>query len=181
MRKAQDYAEMERLGQILTDEFERQLAHQEQKNPVDKFLYREQILPVETGNPMSMGTAYIPAAEKLTEQEKQMLERYINPRHMHDRELEPMELVTEHTFSQLILNENYSIIFEPFELYSEFYGSVNKQTTTLATISNGFDHYVTGMYLNHLTAHTFIPFGPQMKRNMWELFGKWSCQEEIEF
>ncbi len=181
VRKAQDYTEMERLGQILTDEFERQLSHQEHQEPVNAFRYREQNLPVETGNPMSMGTAYIPAPDKLTEQEKEMLGRYINPRRFPDRKLEPMEIVTEHTFSQLILNENYSIIFEPFELYNEFYGSVNKQTTTLATISNGFDHYVTGMYLNHLTTHTFSTFGPQMKRNLWELFGKWSCQDDAEF
>ena len=172
---------MERLGQILTDEFDRQLSHQENRELVNAFRYRETTLPVETGNPMSMGTAYLPASEKLTDQEKQTLERYINPRHFHDRELEPLEIVDEHTFSQLILNENYSIIFEPFELYSEFYGSVNKQTTTLATISNGFDHYVTGMYLNHITTHTFSIFGPQMKKNLWELFGKWSCQEEAEF
>lgn len=182
VRKSQDYEEIARLGDILTAEFERQLSHQENREPVNAFRYREQMIKVEKGDPVSMGTAYLPPAERLTEQEKKTLEqRYLNPRRFSDRQLEPMEITDESMFSQLILNENYSIIFEPHELYSEFYGAVNKQTTTLATISNGFDHYVTGMYLNHITMHTFSEFGPRMKRDMWEMLGKWSLQEEAEF
>ena len=186
VRENQDYSEIARLGDKLVAEYERQLAHQSERFPVDKFIYREKTIPNETGNPIDMGNAYIPPSERLTPQEKQTLTRSfkLNPDgrpHM-ARELEPMEHNDVQMFSQLILNENYSIIFEPFELYSEFYGSVNKQTTSIVSVSNGFDHYITGLYLNHVVMHGSFnsPFGTQMKKDMWELFGKWSCQKECD-
>ena len=181
VREGRDYEEIAKLGDKLVAEFERQLNSQKDLRPVDKFIYREKVLPNNLANPIDSGNSYVPPFERLTEQEKEILERKLHPRaHFPQRELEPMEKVTEHMFSQLILNEEYSIIFEPFELYSEYYGSVNKQTTSIVSISNGFDHYITGLYLNHIVMHGSFNsnFTSQMKKDMWELFGKWSCQEE---
>ncbi len=180
VRKSRDYGEIARLGDRLVAEYERQLAGQKELHPVDKFLYREKRIPVERGIPSDMGNAFIPSPERLSEQEKEVIRRYIDPRPRPARKEEPMENPAEHILSQLILSDEYSIIFEPFELYSEFYGSVNKQTTSLVTVSNGFDHYLTGLYLNHVVQHGSFssPFGPGMKKDMWEIFGKWSCQEE---
>ena len=183
VRENRDYAEIARLSDLLIEEYERQMSCQNNRKPVDKFTYREVILPNETGNPTDMGNSFIPPFERLTGQEKEVIQRNLNPRGGRpQRALEPMEHVEEHMFSQLILNEDYSIIFEPFELYSEYYGAVNKQTTSIVSISNGFDHYLTGLYLNHVVMHGSFnsPFGPQMKKDIWELFGKWSCQEEYE-
>ncbi|MBR2792620.1 MAG: hypothetical protein IKE12_08175 [Erysipelotrichaceae bacterium] len=55
---------------------------------------------------------------------------------------------------------------------------MNKQTTTLATISNGFDHYITGLYLNHITTHSLknYDFTKRMRRNLLETFAKMSLQ-----
>ncbi len=183
VREGRDYPEIARLSEKLIEEYERQLNDQDRRYPVDKFIYREKRLPNETGDPIDMGNCYIPPFERLTDQEKQIIERHLVNKKRPQRELEPMEKVNDHMFSQLILNENYSIIFEPFELYSEYYGSVNKQTTSLVSISNGFDHYLTGLYLNHVVMHGSFnsPFGTQMKKDMWELFGKWSCQEDADF
>lgn len=180
VREGRDYAEIASLSEKLVSEYKRQLDSQKDIKPVDKFLYRETVLDIEKGYPQSMGTMYIPDTEKLTEMEKEVLSRKFNPRRYNDRELQPMEKVDQHLICQLILNDEYSIIFEPFELYSEFYGAVNKQTTSICTISNGFDHYLTGLYLNHVVMHGFgSEFGPQMKKNLWEILGKWSCQEDL--
>ncbi|MBQ1303408.1 MAG: hypothetical protein IIY51_00730 [Erysipelotrichaceae bacterium] len=47
-----------------------------------------------------------------------------------------------------------------------------------ATISNGFDHYITGLYLNHITTHYLknYDFTKRMRRNLWETFAKMSLQ-----
>ena len=183
VREDRDYAQIAVLSEKLIAEYERQLADQDKKTAVDKFIYREKLIPNETGLPADMGNGFIPPFERLTDQEKQIIQRKLENRRFPQRKLEPMEHNDYHMFSQLILNDDYSIIFEPFELYSEFYGAVNKQTTSLISISNGFGHYITGLYLNHVVMHgTFnSPFGPQLKKDMWELFGKWSCQEDVDF
>lgn len=181
VRENQEYTEIAVLGDRLTAEYERQLSSQNNLQPVDAFRYREVVLPIEKG-PRENGDAAIPDPKKLTSQEKQMVERFFFPdpnrKGFNNRELDPMEIISEYTISQLILSENYSIVFEPAELYSEFYGSLNKQTTTLATISNGFDHYITGLYLNHITTHSLknYDFTKRMRRNLWETFAKMSLQ-----
>ncbi|MBQ1827148.1 MAG: hypothetical protein II126_04165 [Erysipelotrichaceae bacterium] len=184
VRANQQYSEIAVLGDRLIEEFERQLDEQKNIRPVDKFRYREVILPIERG-PREPSNAVIPPQEKITEQERKIIERSLLPhenmnRKYQNRELDPMEIIDEYIISQLILSEDYSIVFEPAEMYSEFYGSVNKQTTTLATISNGFDHYITGLYLNHVTAHSFPKYGftDRMRRNLWETFTKMSLQFE---
>ena len=187
VRDSQEYEEIAVLGDKLLEEYERQLHSQTDIRPVDKFIYREVHLPIEKG---PRGSAYmvIPPKDRITGQEVQMIKRSLLPaedngRHgPPHRELDPMEIIDEYRICQLILNDAYSIVFEPAELYSEFYGSVNKQTTTLATISNGFDHYITGLYLNHVTTHSFTEYGftDKLRRNLWELFSKMSLQMSDE-
>ncbi len=185
VRENRDYPEIARLGDLLCEEYDRQLASQKELKPVDKFCYREKVLPLEVGDSRSQGQLIIPNKDRITEQELQTLDMIYHPKFNRPaRELEPMEKVETIIISQLILNEDYSIIFEPFELYSEYYGAVNKQTTSLISISNGFQHYLTGLYLNHLVQHgngfSGTNFGNQMKRDLWELFGKWSCQQDSD-
>ncbi len=181
VRENRDYEEIARLGEKLVKEYEYQLQRQHDLKEVDKFIYREKMIEIEKGDANSMGNVFIPEYKRLTEQEIETIEKLIHPRKRLERKLEEMEKVDQHIVCQLILSDEYSIIFEPFELYSEYYGSVNKQTTSLVTISNGFDHYLTGLYLNHVTMHSITNgFGPKMKRDLWELFGKWSCQKDCD-
>lgn len=180
VREGRDYEDIAKLGDKLVAEYERQLASQQQRHLLNGFRYREKLLPNLLSNPIDSANSYIPPFERLTPQEKEVLARQINPKARKERKLEPMENVSEHMFSQLIFSDEYSIIFEPFELYSEYYGAVNKQTTSIVSISNGFDHYITGLYLNHVVSHGSFTsrFTPQMKKDIWELFGIWSLQEE---
>ena len=183
VRENQEYDQIAVLGDKLIEEFERQMAHQNNLHPIDHFRYRETILPIEKG-PREIGAAVFPPQDQMTPQEVQVLERRLLPKkdkggfNPHSRELDPMEIISEYRICQLILSDEYSIVFEPAELYSEFYGSVNKQTTTLATISNGFDHYITGLYLNHITTHSITDYGftDRMRRNLWERLAKMSLQ-----
>ncbi|MGI6582190.1 MAG: hypothetical protein ACOX1M_07700 [Erysipelotrichaceae bacterium] len=182
VRGNRSYEEIARLSEKLIAEYQSQLSNQKELQEVNRFVYREKSFPLEQGNPFDMGNIIIPKKEKMTEQERKILFNYIDDSQKEpSRELEPMEKTNTYMISQLILSDKYSIIFAPFELYSEYYGSVNKQTTSLISISNGFNHYLTGLYLNHLVLHGGINsrFGRQMKKDIWELFGKWSLQKEL--
>lgn len=178
VREKRDFEEIAVLGDKLVEEYCWQLQHQDVLKPVDKFSYREQVMEVDRIKPVPV----LPPFNRLTEQEKEILEHQINPTRPRQNKPEE-EYVKTHVFSQVIFSEDYSIIFEPFELYSEYYGAVNKSTTSIVSISNGFDHYLTGLYLNHVVQHgTFsCDISDQMKRDIWELFGKWSYQEDCEF
>lgn len=183
VRENRGYSEIARLSEKLIVEYQRQLCSQKELKTVNKFIYREKIIPLEQGIPADMGNIIIPEKERMTEQEKNVLSRYLNSNSKRSkRELEPMEIINTQMISQLILSDEYSLIFEPFELYSEYYGAVNKQTTSLISLSNGFNHYLTGLYLNHLVLHGGIDniFGRQMKKDIWELLGKWSLQKDLD-
>jgi len=96
------------------------------------------------------------------------------------RELRDFENVSEYHLGHIILSDNYSIIFEPFELYSEYYGAVNKKKTTIATISHGFEHYLNGLFIKRFSAHgSFSSFDDKMRKNMWEILQKYSMQEKL--
>ncbi len=182
VREGKAYEDIIKLGDKIVEEVKRQLDKQRDIKDIDKFIYREKSIPNILTNFNENESGFIPPVERLTEEEKMILSRkLINTGSPFNRELEPMEHNDYHLFSQLILSEDYSIIYEPFELYSEYYGAVNKQTTTIASVSNGFEHYITGLYENHVVNFgSFNEFSKQMKKDMWELLGKWSLQEECD-
>ena len=170
---------MIRLAELLRQEFDAQLKTQcpEARKPVhlrfEHTTFPKDLVPVERSR------VEIPARPNADEQK--VLARLDGTAPQHPRrELRPFERVDEYHVSHLIFSKEYSIIFEPFELYSEYYGAVNKSRCSIATISNGFEHYLTGWYLRRLSIHGSLNgFSDRMRRQLWEILGRWSCQEAL--
>ncbi|MCD7862480.1 MAG: hypothetical protein LUG61_02945 [Lachnospiraceae bacterium] len=179
VRKGRDYAEMVRLAELLHQEFDRQLKLQkaEDAKPVS-FRFEEAVIE-RSDMQVTMETLHIP--EKLNSDEEAVL-RQLNGEGpiRRKRELREFEHVQQYHLAHVILSEEYSLIFEPFELYSEYYGAVDKRRCSVISISHGFEHYLTGLYLPRLNVHGSLqPFSNDVRRRMWEIFGRWSRQEEV--
>lgn len=182
VRKARDYAEMVRLAELLRQEFDRQLKLQkpEEARPVS-LKFEETTIPKEL---IELTEDVLDIPEDLNEEEERLLRRFrgedFRGNHFNDRTIRDFEYVDKYHLAHLILSPDYSIIFEPFELYSEYYGAVDKRKCTIATISHGFEHYLTGWYMRRLSMHgSLLPFSNTMRKRMWEIFGRWSRQEKL--
>ncbi|MBQ7888315.1 MAG: hypothetical protein IJ356_00995 [Erysipelotrichaceae bacterium] len=177
VRRGRDYEEMLRLSELLKQEFARQLKLQKkEKNQSLHMEYEETVIP-NLLEPFDLNQIDLP--EVLNEDEKKFLERLGKPSPFH-REIRDFEKCAEHTLAHLIFSKEYSMIFEPFELYSEYYGAVDKRRCSVISISKGFDHYLTGLHLNRLTMHgTASGFSHKTKKRMWEILSRWSCQEKV--
>lgn len=181
VRHARDYAEMIRLAQLMKEEFDRQLKLQkpEQTQPV-ALKYEETTIPKEL---VTLTEDMLDIPESPNEEEERLLRRFRGeeqPKFRNPRALRNFEDVKEYHLAHLIFSPDYSIIFEPFELYSEYYGAVDKRKCTIASISHGFEHYLTGWYMRRMSMHgSILPFSNIMRKRMWEIFGRWSRQGEL--
>lgn len=176
VRNGRDYEEMLRLSELLKQEFNRQLKLQkkEENKPFD-LKYEEVVIP-NLLEPFDIQKLDLP--EELNEDEKKFMDRLEKGMRPH-REVRDFEICTEHTLAHLIFSKEYSMIFEPYELYSEYYGAVDKSKCSVISISKGFDHYLTGLYLNRLSMHgSASEFSHLTKKRMWEILGRWSRQEK---
>ncbi len=182
VRKGRDYDEMIRLAELLRQEFDRQLSLQKYEDAaLVQLRYEETILKRETKE-FSVDDIDIP--EDPNEDEKRLIRRMRGedegPKFGPPRVPRDFENVDEYHLAHVILSPEYSMIFEPFELYSEYYGAVNKQKCSIITVSKGFEHYLTGLYLRRLNMHgTINNFSDGMRKRLWEILQKWSLQEEI--
>lgn len=179
VRKARDRAEMLRLAELLKQEYDRQLKAQrtEARRPVC-LRYEETVMPKQTA-PIQEQQMDIPSV--LGPEEEKVLAQLRNGQPARPkRELRPFEQVKEYHLAHLIFSPEYSMIFEPFELYSEYYGAVNKERCSIISISKGFEHYLTGWYLRRLSLHGSLNnFADPMRKQMWEILGRWSCQQPL--
>lgn len=136
VRKSQSHEEMLRLAAKLADKYQQFLETPVKLIPLKYICYEETIFPVKR-EVRDYRNLSIP--ETLNEQEKRLLRQC---------QQEPLiniyELADHHWFSRLIF-PGFVMIFEPFELFSEYYDAIkDKQHCTLITVSNGYDDYVTG-------------------------------------
>ncbi len=179
VRNGRDYAEMIRLAELLRQEFDRQLQSQKYEDAVPvQFRYEETILEKDT-RPFNIDEVDMP--DPLNEEEERIVNRIRTgeswPNH---RELRDFETVSEYHLAHVILSPDYSMIFEPFELYSEYYGAVNKAKCSVITVSKGFEHYLRGLYIRRLDQYsTASSFSDKMRKRLWEILGRWSCQEDV--
>ncbi len=176
VRKGRDYNEMLRLAELLKCEFDRQLKSQKQEdNKTVELSYEEIVIP---NLREQFDASKIDMPEHPNEDDIKVMESINKPRKF-KRELRDFEFCNEHHLAHLIFSKDYSMIFEPFELYSEYYGAVDKSKCSVISISKGFDHYLTGLYLNHLSMHGSLnDFSIKTKKRMWEILNRWSRQEK---
>lgn len=173
VRKAQTYEEMQRLADLLVDEYERQLQHQNSKKAIDEWKYKEIEFPLKRVI-RNLDNVLLP--DELYPEEKEVVRRIKEGK---QRNVNLAELTNSHMFAHLTLSKEYSIIFEPFELYSGFYDAIDKEHCSLITISNGFDHYVADLKPQRVCREVFDDtIADETKKEMYTLFHKWSIQEE---
>ena len=169
VRKASDEAEMKRLAECLLQEYQRQLTLPLSLVALDGLAYEEIELTI--GRTIRTPDN-VTLPKDMCEEELAILEK-ARVGYKHEQE----EVISSHLFSHLILSKTYSMIFEPFELYSGFYRSVNKAHCSLITISNGFDHYVTDLRPQRVARELFADtVADQTKEEMMALFHRWSEQ-----
>ncbi len=181
VRKGRDYAEMIRLAELLRKEWDRQLKLQKPEEAVPvQYRYEETVLPKITRE-QTLEDLDLP--EVLNEDEKRVIDHLVNGDDGGPggkRVLRDFENVSEYNFAHIILSPEYSLIFEPFETYSEYYGAVDKKHCSIITVSKGFEHYLTGLYLRRLSLNGSVNnFSDEMRKRVWEIFGRWSRQEEV--
>lgn len=181
VRHGRDQAEMVRLAELLKQEFDRQLKLQrpETGKPVT-LKYEETVFPKEL---RTLEVSDLDLPEVLNEEEKRIIDRMngiqSGPQRKH-RDLRDFENVSEYHVAHLIFSDDYSMIFEPFELYSEFYGAVDKKHCSVISISKGFEHYLTGWYMRRLSMHgSTSSFSDHMRKRLWEILNRWSRQETV--
>ena len=174
-RKSQEYEEMVRLAGLVQQEFEEQLSLPAEQHPASTMAYREEVFPVGRATPDFSG---IPMPEGASERElmgiKLMMEGKIS------MGTDFAERPLEQLFAHWAISPEYSVIFEPFETYSTYYSAVDKDRCSLATISNGFDHYVCEIDPQELSMEVLSDNTTrETKVRMYELFERWSAQEDF--
>lgn len=175
-RREQTYEEIARLAQPLFEEYCRQLDNQETQKPVDRFIYKQIDFPI---GRQEVHIENMEMPDDLSDRERETIERALKDSDHFKVNLD--ELPHSHRFSHLILSDEYSIIFEPFETFSSYYGWVEKDRCSLVTISNGFDHYIPGLEPQRITMELFSDtITRETKENMARLFASWSRQEDAK-
>lgn len=174
-RRSQEYLEIDRLAGMLLEEYVSQLEASPARNPVGEMRYREEEFAVGRGEPEVEGLE--PPADaspaELAGIEAALSGAYTQPV---DFALRPKS----HLFAHWAIAPGYSVIFEPFETYSSYYGFVDKDRCTLATISNGFDHYLCDLNPAVLSRELFTDnVTRETKERLARLLASWSAQEDI--
>ncbi|MDD2592339.1 MAG: hypothetical protein PHN21_06005, partial [Erysipelotrichaceae bacterium] len=91
----------------------------------------------------------------IVNRERETIERALDDYKTGKRKLDIATQPSEHLFCHLVLADEYSMIFEPFETFSSYYDHVDKEHCSLITISNGFDHYLLGLNKQRITFEMF--------------------------
>ncbi|MCD7863689.1 MAG: hypothetical protein LUG61_09360 [Lachnospiraceae bacterium] len=173
-RQSQEYEEIGRLSGLLTEEYVSQLDSQPEPKPIDRMIYREELFGLDRA-PVDLSTMEMP--EDLSPRERETIEQAKSGAMHMDLGDQPME----HLFCHWIVSPEYSMIFEPFETFSSYYGFVDKEKCSLITISNGFDHYLAGLEPQRITMELFMDtVTRQTKERMAQLFADWSAQKDVE-
>lgn len=173
VRKNQTYGEMERLSQVLVDKYEELLRGPHKPKLIDAPAFHESVFSIQH---IRRTPENITLPENPTKEELGVLEHFSKRKKKTglDAQLPPSCQV-----AHLILSEDYSVIFEPFELYSEFYHAVDKEHCSLVTVSNGFGHYVCDLRPQHIAHEVFDDtWTDSTKRRFVELLGSLSRQED---
>lgn len=174
-RQSQEYSEIARLAGFLEAEFIRQLDKQPAPKPVGSLSYREVEFPIGRAR-VQIENLDLP--DNLSERERETIERA-----MADRERMEQEMANQpgsHLLCHWIVAEDYSVIFEPFETFSSYYRFVEKERCSLITISNGFDHYISGLEPQRITMELFMDtVTRETKEKMAALFTSWSKQQDM--
>lgn len=170
VRKNQSYEEMVRLSSILAEEYIAQLEMQRElkKTPINEVRYEEKRLQIKHEK-KEYDHIQIPDSIKGRERTNllETLEGLKNKQG--DSEIHHV------LFSRLQFSNSYTIIFSPFEMVTEYYSYVNKATTSLVTISNGFEHYITEIECDYLSSEVLEDcIAKESKLQICELLKKWS-------
>lgn len=172
-RQNQEYEEIGRLAGLLTEEYVSLLDSQPSPKPIDGMIYREEIFHLDRA-PVDLSSMEMP--ENLSPREKETIEQAMTDGMHIDLSSQPME----HLFCHWVISPEYSVIFEPFETFSSYYGFVDKEKCSLITISNGFDHYLAGLEPQRITMELFADtVTRETKERMARLFTDWSAQNDI--
>ncbi len=150
-RRKQDYEEMEYLGELLVQEYQRQLNLPTARLVIDKYSYKEMIVPIKRVKV----DFDIEIPDYIVNRERETIERALDDYKTGKRKLDISSQPSEHLFCHLVLADEYSMIFEPFETFSSYYDHVDKEHCSLITISNGFDHYLLGLNKQRITFEMF--------------------------
>lgn len=170
-RQCQNYEEIGRLAEFLVQEYQEQLDSDAPAFPVEKLFYREKTLAIRRETP-DLSEDLMP--EHVSEREAETMQEAL------DRipQMDVDRMAKEQMFCQLILSDRFSLLFEPFEMYSSYYDFVDKERCSLITVSNGFDHYITEIGPQWLSMEVYgDTVTDDMKREIGALFEQWSRQE----
>lgn len=167
VRRNQEHGEMLRLAGILANEFDKLLSDSGKKVPLSHLRYEEIELPIKRIN-RRVENLEIP--DDFEDEEKTLIKSCLS-----EPPVDLEALQQKHIFSRLQFPD-YVMIFEPFELFSEYYHAVrDKETCTLVTISNGYDDYVTGIEDQPLSfEYLKDTVSDETKENIIALLEKWS-------
>lgn len=169
-RKNQEYEEIMRLGEMLADEYRRQLQCSKKIEGTLEPVYTEYDLPMHYELP-DIDSFILP--DHLSQREFDMINEARESHRMTEDDLLLQPKTT--TIGCLRLSDSFCLIFEPFEMFSSYYQYINREKCALVTISNGFGHYVAGLDEKYLSMEVFGDIvSKETKRDIAKLFQCWS-------
>lgn len=173
-RQSQEYEEIARLGELLTQEYLEQLGQEVERKPLTELEYVEYDLPMKYQIP-DISKYIVP--DDLSEREKETIEQAREHDHFTEEDLRKQPATT--TLCHLSLSGGFSFVIEPFEMFSDYYEYINKERCALVTISNGFGHYVSTLENKYLSMEVFGDIvSDDTKREIGKLFEAWSNGRE---
>lgn len=171
-RKSQEYTEIYRLGELLVQEYEKELSMEPVQHEIKELKYEEYDLPMQYELP-DLSKYIVP--ENMSQRERETIEFAKKKDKFTQEQLDAQPKTTK--MSHLILSPEFSLILEPFEMFSSYYDYINMDTCALITIANGFGHYIPSIdekYLSFESVGDIV--SRETKENICTLFRKWSNQ-----
>lgn len=175
-RESQEYSEIARLGELLTQEYLVQLKTEVEQKPLTEINYVEFDLPMKYQVP-DISKYIVP--DDLSPRERETISQAREHEKVTEEDLKKEPATT--TLCHLRLSGGFSFIFEPFEMFSGYYDYINRERCALVTISNGFGHYVPTLGVKYLSMEVFGDIvSDETKEEIGKLFAAWSNGKEYE-
>ncbi len=167
-RKGQTYEEVERLTGIVFDEVNSQLQEERERKPLENISFEELWLPVERKY-LDISKLILP--ENASEREKQTI---AEAGAHNDRAVKEEDLPKQVLFQRLTFGD-FSYIFTPFEMFSEYLDSVDLNHAIIVNCVNDHACYLSGLNNKYLSFELFgesIAYDSKLK--IIKTLEKWS-------
>lgn len=166
-RREQTYSEVKRLTAIVKTEAEEQLHMDRGKKKISHIRFKEEMVPMTR---RYLDISHLELPPNISQREKDVIHQAEGM----DRKI-PTDQMPKEVLFQRLKFDDYTVIFTPFELFSEYISSIDKDHASLVNCANDHVCYLSGLHTKYLSFELFgESIGEESKLQLVKLLKQWS-------